>query len=127
MKWLMLQQDFPEDFVIATGRMETVRKFIEISALIIGWNNPNSSQSIIWEGEKENEIGRRADNNEIVIRIDSRYYRPTEVNELLGDYSKAREKLGWHPTISLEDMISEMISNDIKEAKKELHLKEKGY
>ena len=127
MQWLMLQQEAPEDFVIATGRMETVRKFIEISAFMLGWNNPNSSQSIIWEGEKENEIGRRSDTNEIVVRVDPRYYRPTEVNELLGDYSKAKEKLGWNPLISLEEMISEMISNDLAEAKKELHLKEIGY
>ena len=127
MQWLMLQQNKPEDFVIATGRMETVRRFIEISSLILGWNKPGSSQAIIWEGEKENEVGRRADTNEIVIRIDKRYYRPTEVNELLGDYSKAKEKLGWTPTISLEDMISEMITNDLKEAKKELYLKSQGY
>ena len=74
---------------------------------------------IIWEGEGLNEIGRRADTGEIVIRIDPRYFRPTEVDELLGDSSKAKEKLNWQPQISLEELISEMIEADSNESMKE--------
>ena len=126
MQWLMLQQDVPEDFVIATGRMETVRKFVEISASKLKWNKDHNGPSIIWEGEGVNEIGRRPDTNEIIIRIDPRYFRPTEVDELLGDPTKANNKLGWHPTITLEEMISEMITVDNEEAKKELILQNSG-
>ena len=126
MQWLMLQQDVPEDFVIASGRMETVRKFVEISASKLKWNKDHNGPSIIWEGEGVNEIGRRPDTNEIIIRIDPRYFRPTEVDELLGDPTKAKNKLGWHPTITLEEMISEMITVDHEEAKKELILQNSG-
>ena len=91
MQWLMLQQETPEDFVIATGRMETVRSFIEICAGKLGWQKSNNGPAIIWEGKNEFEIGRRADNNKIVIKVDPRYFRPTEVNELLGDSKKQRE------------------------------------
>ena len=119
MQWLMLQQENPKDYVIASGRMETVRKFIEISAEKLGWNSKVNSPAILWEGEGVNEIGKRADTNEIVIRIDPRYFRPTEVHELLGDSTKAHNELGWSPKITLEEMISEMIEFDKEEAKKE--------
>ena len=89
-QWLMLQQNNPEDFVIATGRQETVRKFIELSAKKIGWGKNPDEPAIVWEGEGINEIGRRADTNQIVIRIDKRYFRPTEVESLLGDATKAK-------------------------------------
>ena len=127
MQWLMLQQDKPEDFVIATGRMETVRKFIEICAEKIGWKNSTDQFSIIWEGEGINEVGRRADNKKIVIRVDSRYFRPTEVDQLLGNPSKAFNKLGWTPKTSLEELIIEMINFDKNEANKEYLLKKKGF
>ena len=123
----MLQQDNPEDFVIATGRMETVRKFIEISARKLNWSNGESNPAIIWEGEGIDEIGRRADTNQIVIRIDKRYFRPAEVEQLLGDPSKAYTKLNWRPKISLEELISEMISHDKEEAFKEAYLKKNGF
>ena len=126
MQWLMLQQDNPEDFVIATGRMETVRDFIELCANKLGWNK-NSSQGIIWEGVGLKEIGRRADNGEIVVRVDPKYFRPTEVDELLGDASKARKKLNWEPITSLEEMVTEMINHDLGEAQKESLLKNKGF
>ena len=119
MQWLMLQQENPEDFVIATGRMETVRKFIEISAGFLGWSKNKGGKAIIWEGEGINEIGRRADNGKIVIRVDPRYFRPTEVDQLLGDPSKAFKKLKWQPSITLEEMIKEMIEKDSEEAEKE--------
>ncbi|MBO8228666.1 GDP-mannose 4,6-dehydratase [Prochlorococcus marinus XMU1414] len=127
MQWLMLQQDQPNDFVIATGIQKSVREFIEISSNFLGWNDGNSNKGIVWEGQGLNEIGRRADNGKIVIRIDPRYFRPTEVKTLLGNPSKAKEMLGWEPSISLEEMIEEMISNDLKEAKKERLLNKKGY
>ena len=127
MQWLMLQQETPEDFVIATGRQESVRKFIEISAIELGWDKNSPGIPINWENEGVNEIGRRADTKEIVIKIDPRYFRPTEVNTLLGDASKAKNKLGWEPKVNLEDLVKEMIHFDIEEAKKESLLKKKGF
>ena len=127
MQWLMLQQDIPEDFVIASGRMETVRRFIELTAINLGWDKFNKGKGIIWENKGINEVGKRADTNEIVIRIDPRYFRPTEVDQLLGDPSKARDKLGWVPKITLEELISEMVENDLNEAKKENLLINKGF
>ena len=91
MQWLMLQQKTPEDFVIASGRMETVRRFIELTAISLRWDKFDKGRGIIWENEGLNEVGKRADTKEIVIRIDPRYFRPTEVDQLLGDASKARE------------------------------------
>jgi len=124
MQWLMLQQKEPEDFVIATGRMETVRRFIEITANKLGWKKDSKDDiSIIWEGEGTEEIGRRADTNEVVIRIDKRYFRPTEVNQLLGDSTKAYNKLNWKPKISLEELIEEMLKFDKEEAIKEINFK----
>ena len=127
MQWLMLQQDIPEDYVIATGRMETVRKFIEICAKKLKWNKTPNEEGIIWEGKGVNEIGKRADTNEIVIRIDPKYFRPAEVDQLVGDASKARLKLGWTPKITLEELIEEMIEEDSKNALKELDLLKKGF
>ena len=127
MQWLMLQQDKPEDFVIASGRMETVRRFVEISAKFLNWNTDPSKPAIIWKGEGLNEVGIRADNNRIVVRIEPRYFRPTEVNELLGDASKAKKKLGWKPKITLETLVEEMINSDKEEALRESLLKEKGF
>ena len=123
----MLQQKIPKDYVIATGRTETVRKFIEICAENLNWNPSKNGPSIIWEGEGINEIGRRPDTNQIVIRIDPRYFRPTEVDILIGDPSKAKKELGWEPKISLDDLIKEMICEDLKKVKEELVLKEKGF
>ena len=126
MQWLMLQQDKPEDFVIATGVQESVRKFIELSALEIGWGG-DGRNAIIWEGDGLNEIGKRADNGEVVVKIDPRYFRPTEVETLLGDPSKAKNKLGWSPKTTLKELVSEMVKEDLKEAKKEKLLRDKGY
>ena len=124
MQWLMLQQKKPEDFVIATGRQESVRNFIELAAQKLNWGESNNSKGVIWEGKGINEIGRRADNGQIVIRIDSKYYRPAEVESLKGDPSKASKKLGWEPKISLEGLVDEMVNNDLKEAKKEKMINE---
>ena len=127
MQWLMLQQNEPDDYVIATGRQESVRNFIELSAKSLGWESKGESSPIIWKGKGLEEVGIRADNNKVVIRIDSRYFRPTEVDTLLGDSRKAREILNWTPRISLEEMVDEMILNDKLEAQKELLLTKKGY
>ena len=126
MQWRMLQQDIPEDYVIATGRQESVRKFIELSAKKLGWLNENG-ESIIWEGEGLDEVGYRADNGKPVIRIDKRYFRPAEVQSLLGDPSKAKNKLGWEPKTNLEELISEMIDHDREESLKETFLNKKGF
>ena len=127
MQWLMLQQEKPEDFVIASGRMKSVREFIEMSALELGWNKSKGEKGIIWENSGLDEIGKRADTKEVVVRIDPRYFRPTEVEQLLGDASKARKKLNWQPKTSLNELISEMIEEDSNEAKKEYMLKSKGF
>ena len=127
MQWLMLQQDIPKDYVIATGRTETVRRFIEICAIQLGWNEKQNSPGIIWEGEGINEVGRRADTGQIIIKIDPRYFRPTEVDLLQGDSSKALKELNWEPKTSLEEIISEMIKHDREEAQKALILKNEGF
>ena len=127
MQWLMLQQEKPEDYVIASGQMNSVREFIELSASELGWNNEEGGKGIIWENSGINEIGKRADTKEVVVRIDPRYFRPTEVEQLLGDASKARKKLDWKPSISLEELIAEMIKGDLNEARKEYLLKSKGF
>ena len=127
MQWRMLQKDSPSDYVIATGRMKSVREFIELSAQKLGWNKEEGGKAIIWEKSGLDEIGKRSDTGEIVIRIDSRYFRPTEVDQLIGDASKARKKLNWKPRLSIGEIISEMIQEDLNEAKKEYLLKREGF
>ena len=121
MQWRMLQQEQPEDFVIATGRQESVRRFIELSAAELGWG------AINWDGEGLEEVGRRADTGAVVVRIDPRYFRPAEVETLLGDPSRAHLRLGWQPTTTLEELVAEMIETDREEAKKEAYLRRKGF
>ncbi len=108
MQWRMLQQDKPEDYVISTGKQTSVRNFIDLTAQELNWGG------IKWEGEGINEIGRRKDNNRIVVRINPKFFRPAEVNNLLGDANKALKKLGWKPTSSLKDLIKEMVDHDLK-------------
>ena len=121
MQWRMLQQESPEDFVIATGRQESVRRFIELAASTLGWG------AIQWEGEGLKEIGRRGDTGAVVVQIDPRYFRPAEVETLLGDPSQAQKKLGWTPSTTLEEMVKEMIVHDLEEARKEAYLKREGF
>jgi len=118
MQWLMLQQDEAEDFVIATGVQYTVRQFIEKTANAL-------SMHILWEGSGVNEVGYW--NDQAIIKIDPRYFRPTEVETLLGDPSKAKQKLGWVPEITLDQMIAEMAAADLAEAQKHALLKKHGY
>lgn len=130
MQWLMLQQEQPKDFVIATGRQYSVRQFIEIAAEKLGVR-------IEWEGEAEEEIGRVSsiDNEEIstiksgdvIVRIDPRYYRPTEVETLLGDPTKAKEELGWIPKTTFNELVEEMIEEDLKLAQRDALVKQSGY
>tara|TARA_A100001035_G_scaffold279701_1_gene281905 strand:- start:1506 stop:2618 length:1113 start_codon:yes stop_codon:yes gene_type:complete len=127
MQWMMMQQEEPDDFVIATGRMETVRKFIEICAKKLNWGKNKDEERIVWEGEGLNEVGRRVDNNKIIIRVDPRYFRPTEVEELQGDCTKSFLKLGWEPKITLEEMIEEMIIEDKQKALQESILLKEGF
>ncbi|MBP6007906.1 MAG: GDP-mannose 4,6-dehydratase [Rhodoferax sp.] len=118
MQWMMLQQDQPDDFVIATGVQYSVRQFIEWTATALG-------MPIRWEGEGVNEVGYW--NAKPIVRIDPRYFRPTEVETLLGDPSKAKEKLGWVPEITAQKMCAEMVAHDLAEAKKHALLKKNGY
>ena len=127
MQWLMLQQDSPEDYVIATGQMKSVREFIELSATALGWNKDKGEKGIVWEKSGLDEVGKRADTDEVVVRIDPRYFRPTEVEQLQGDATKARKKLNWEPKTSINELIYEMIEQDSNEAKKEYILKNKGF
>ncbi|MBO8230532.1 GDP-mannose 4,6-dehydratase [Prochlorococcus marinus str. MU1404] len=117
--WLMLQQEKPEDYVVATGRQISVRSFVEMTAKELRWNKNKSSESIIWEGKGINEVGRRADNGQIVIRIDKRYFRPSEVDNLLGSPEKIKRNLGWEPIISIEELVNEMVTNDLKDIRRE--------
>ena len=127
MQWRMLQKDSPADYVIATGRQESVRKFVELSTKALGWHDDNNNTGIIWEGEGINEIGRRADNGKVVIKIDPRYFRPCEVETLLGDPSKASRELGWNATTTLEELVNEMIQEDLSLAKQEVLILNKGF
>ncbi len=130
MQWMMLQQDEPEDFVIATGVQYTVRQFIEWSAKELGI-------SIRFEGSGVDEIGIvetiEGDNapninvGDVIMKIDSRYFRPAEVETLLGDPTKAKEKLEWVPQITAQEMCSEMVAEDLKTAKRNALLKVHGY
>ena len=112
MQWMMLQQDHPEDFVIATGKQYSVRQFIEMAAAEAGLD-------LRWEGYEVNERGVDAATGRIIVRIDPRYFRPTEVESLLGDPTKAREKLGWVPTIGIEELVREMVQADLQQARQD--------
>jgi GDPmannose 4,6-dehydratase len=118
MQWMMLQQDQPEDFVIATGVQYSVRQFINWTAEALG-------MALRWEGDGVNEVAYW--NEKPVVRIDPRYFRPTEVETLLGDPSKAKQKLGWVPEISAQEMCAEMVAHDLAQAKQHALLKANGY
>ncbi len=128
MQWLMLQQDRPEDFVIATGIQHSVREFAQLAFNELGI-------SIRWQGQGRDEVGiahaEKADlaflDGKTIVRVDPRYYRPTEVESLLGDPAKAREKLGWEPRISFEEMVRAMVRKDLELAKKDRLCIKKGF
>lgn len=114
--WRILQQDTPDDFVLATGETTTVRDFCDQAFKAVNID-------VAWEGAEENEKGYRKDTGEVVVEVDPRYYRPTEVDLLLGDATKAKEKLGWVPQCTLEQMVTEMVEADLKTARAEVTLK----
>tara|TARA_Y100000589_G_scaffold331152_1_gene383489 strand:- start:753 stop:1880 length:1128 start_codon:yes stop_codon:yes gene_type:complete len=125
MQWKMMQLNKPDDFVIATGRQETIRKFAEITAEKLGWKKDYSKPAIIWKGKGLEEVGIRSDTNEIVIKVDPKYFRPAEVDNLIGNPKKASEVLNWTPSISLEEMIDEMVKEDKIIAQKQKLIKDK--
>jgi len=120
MQWLMLQQDLPEDFCIASGKNYSVRDFVNIA-----WNY--LGKEILWKGEGIEEKGLDKESGQLIVAVDPRYFRPTEVDTLLGDSTKAKKKLGWETKISLKEMIHEMMENDINIAKRDELIKEHGY
>jgi GDPmannose 4,6-dehydratase len=119
MQWLMLQQENPEDFVIATGKQYSVRDFVNAAAA-------HAEIEITWKGTGVDEKGYDA-NGKCVVAVDERYFRPTEVETLLGDPTKAKQKLGWTPKITFEELVSEMMSEDLKSAQRDELVKTHGY
>ncbi len=129
MQWLMLQQDKPEDFVIATGAQYSVRQFVEFAALELG-------VTLAFSGEGEQEVGTvskvegdkaNCKVGDVIVRVDPRYFRPTEVETLLGDPSKAKHKLGWTPKITLRELVKEMVESDYLSAKRDNLVKQAGF
>jgi len=120
MQWLMLQQDKPEDFTISTGVQYSVRDFVNIAAKELGIE-------LKWDGHGIDEIGTDVVTGKTIIRIDPRYFRPTEVETLLGDSTKAREKLGWTSKISFEELVREMVACDLNDAKKDNLCNKEGF
>ena len=120
MQWLMLQQEKAEDFVIATGEQHSVREFATLAAAELGIN-------IDWRGEGVNEKGYNSQTGQCIIEVDPRYFRPAEVETLLGDPTLAKNKLGWVPTTSFKDLVIEMIRADYQEAQKDHLIKEHGH
>jgi GDPmannose 4,6-dehydratase len=116
MQWLMLQQDSPKDFVIATGRQHNVRSFVALAGEHLGL-------AITWQGKGVNEKGYLPDGR-CIVEVDPGYYRPTEVETLLGDASKAERELGWKPATSYEQLVSEMVASDLRLAQEEAHLRD---
>jgi GDPmannose 4,6-dehydratase len=127
-QWLILQQDKPEDYVIATGVQYSVREFIEKAAAVLG-------MQLEWDGEGVKEVGRvvAAEDGEgpqpgdVIVRIDPRYFRPTEVETLLGDPGKAKRQLGWEPTTSFDDLVREMVTADLEIARRDAIVAREGF
>jgi GDPmannose 4,6-dehydratase len=105
--WLMLQQDSPDDFVIATGDVHSVRELVEAAFAEIG-------ETIVWKGEGVEEVGMDKKTGKVRVTVDPKYYRPTEVDYLHGDSTKARKELGWKPKVTFKDLVKEMVAEDIK-------------
>ena len=118
MQWLMLQQEQPEDYTISTGEQHTVREFVEIAANYL-------DMKIVWDGSGVKERGIYQGNT--IVCVDPRYFRPAEVDTLLGCSTKAKEKLGWIPRVSFKELVKEMVESDLKEAEKDQLCQTKGY
>jgi GDPmannose 4,6-dehydratase len=119
-QWMMLQQDRPDDFVIATGEQHSVREFVEAAGAELGMR-------IEWRGEGVDEQGVDANTGRTVVQVDPRYFRPTEVETLLGDPSKAKARLGWKPEHSFQDLVREMVANDLGIAKRDAIVAREGF
>ncbi|ABB39696.1 GDP-mannose 4,6-dehydratase [Oleidesulfovibrio alaskensis G20] len=120
MQWLMLQQDAPQDFVIATGEQHSVREFVELAATELGI-------SIEWRGYGEEEKGYDTATGKCIVAVDKKYYRPTEVETLLGDPAKAKKELGWVPRTTFTELVKEMVQTDFREAEREILCTEHGF
>ena len=116
----MLQQDQPEDFVIATGQTRTVREFVKNAFTEIG-------VEIAWRGQGVDEVGYDKADGQVRVEIDPRYFRPTEVDLLLGDPAKAKEKMGWEPEISFAEMVKTMVAADLMEAERDNYCRRQGF
>ena len=119
MMWLMLQQNTPQDFVIATGEQHSVREFVEVAAQEI-------DMRLHWEGHGQDEVGYDSEGN-CIVRIDPRYFRPTEVDTLLGDASRAHKLLGWSPSCTFKELVAEMIQKDLRETEGENIARQHGF
>jgi GDPmannose 4,6-dehydratase len=119
-QWLMLQQEVPEDFVIATGRQSSVRDFVAAAGKLLGLQ-------IVWQGKGLDEVGIDKVSGRTLVRIDPRYFRPTEVETLVGDPTKARQKLGWSAECSFEELVEEMVRSDLEVAKRDALVAKEGY
>ncbi len=118
--WLMLQQENPRDYVIATGQQHSVRDFVNIAGEELGFE-------VRWEGEGIDEKGYDRKTGKCIVQVDARYFRPTEVETLLGDATRARKELGWKPEISFHEMVSEMVTKDLREAERDLLCSREGF
>lgn len=130
MQWMMLQQDIAEDFVIATGKQISVREFVKLAAKEVGIELEFSGEGIEEVAKVKSISGSSAPAlkvGDVIVRVDPRFFRPAEVETLLGDPTKAKEKLGWVPQITVEEMCSEMVNNDLNIAKKHSLVKQHGY
>ncbi len=129
MQWLMLQQDQPEDFVIATGKQYSVRDFVNAAAgelgLSIEWKGQGLEEVAVLNGSIDDRTGFKKPR--VIVRVDPRYFRPSEVETLLGDASKAREKLGWVPRIGFGELVAEMVREDLNKAEKDGLIKRHGF
>ena len=131
MQWMMLQQDEPEDFVIATGKQISVREFVRMAALEAGmeleFSGAGVSETATVKAVLDSSKARFVKTGDVIVKIDPRYFRPAEVETLLGDPSKAKEKLGWVPEITVEQMCAEMVASDLEESRRHSLLKEHGH
>ncbi|MNZ43697.1 GDP-mannose 4,6-dehydratase [compost metagenome] len=130
MQWMMLQQEQPEDFVIATGKQISVREFVRMSAKEAGIEIEFSGEGVEEIGtvaNKTNDCAIGVNVGDVIVRVDPRYFRPAEVETLLGDPAKAKQVLGWVPEITVEEMCAEMVASDLQKAKQHVLLKSHGY
>jgi GDPmannose 4,6-dehydratase len=131
MQWMMLQQDIPEDFVIATGEQYSVRDFVNAAAqefgMIIRWEGSGVEERGYWENHAKGATGGDASQGHLIVSVDPRYFRPTEVETLLGDPTKAKTKLGWTPRTSFAELVAEMAREDLRSAERDELVKRHGY